>query len=75
MFVDISFDYSELRGKIKSKNLTQEKLAERAGMKPPTLSTKLNGNGFFKQKEIIRICEVLEIKKDDIGLFFYTPIV
>ena len=51
----VSFDYSALEGKIKSKGLTQAELAQKVGMTPTTLSLKLNGQAFFKQKEISRI--------------------
>lgn len=71
----VSFDYSELEGKIKSKGLTQAELAKKIGMTPTTLSLKLNGQAFFKQKEISRICSILDIEQKDIGLFFYAEAV
>lgn len=71
----MKFDYSELKGRIKSKGLTQRALADKIGMNPSTLSIKLKCGSFFSQEEIIKICTVLEIDVEKLGLFFYKETV
>ena len=59
---------NELKGKIKAKGYTQEKLAKELGMSPKTLSNKLN-KGIFGSVEIEKIIEVLDIQKP-LEIFF-----
>ena len=70
---DITFDYSKLRGKIKEVFGTQSAFAEAMTMSPVSLSEKLNNKVQFNQKEIDRACSLLEIDKDDIPVYFFTP--
>ena len=66
------YDYGKLLGRMKEKNITQEKLASLIGGTAATLSQKLNNKGRFKQSEISRICEELNISAEEIGLYFFT---
>jgi len=59
---------NELKGKIKAKGYTQERLAKELGMSSKTLCTKLN-KGIFGSDEIERIINILEIK-DPLEIFF-----
>lgn len=68
---DICFDYSKLLGRIREKGFTQNSLADNLGMKPTTLSLKLNNKGAFRQEEIVKSCALLDISQDEIGTFFY----
>lgn len=68
----MSFDYSKLLGRMKEKQFNQEKLAEKIGNTPATLSLKLNNKAKFKQSEISVICDVLDIGYSDIGDYFFT---
>jgi DNA-binding XRE family transcriptional regulator len=51
---------------------TQEKLAKAIGLNESTLNAKLNNKGYFKQDEIDKICEVLDISVREIGSYFYA---
>lgn len=66
------YDYSKLLGKMKEKNITQDILAKLIGLQPPTLSQKLNNKAKFKQAEISKICDVLDIDAGEIGLYFFA---
>lgn len=66
------FDYSKLLGRIREKGFIQAQLAEIAGMTPGTLSQKLNNQAHFKQKEMLMICDVLDISMYEIGDYFFT---
>lgn len=68
----MSYNYSKLLGRIREKNLTQEKLAEMSGMNVSSLSQRLNNKRSFRQKDIIAICKILDIAPEEIGLYFFT---
>lgn len=72
MVYDVKFDYAKLIGRIKEYGFTQERLAAETGMSESTISFKLNNKAFFSQKEIRRICDLLEIEIAEIGLYFFT---
>lgn len=66
------YDYSKLLGKMKENKLRQEDLAEIIGINAATFSQKLNGKANFKQAEIKKICDILNIAADEIGTYFFT---
>lgn len=72
MVYDVKYDYAKLIGRIKEYGFTQEQLAAKIGMSKSTFSFKLNNKAFFSQKEIRKICDLLEIEIAEIGLYFFT---
>lgn len=66
------YNYSKLLGKIKEIYDTQEKFALALGIGRVSLSQRLNGKLEFSQNEILKSCELLNIKKKDIPLFFFA---
>lgn len=66
------FDYSKLRGKIREKFNTQEEFALAMGFSATTLSDKLNNKVEWKQKEIDKAVELLDISKEEIPIYFFT---
>lgn len=72
MGLDVKFDYSKLLGRIREYGFTQERIASAIGMTVGTISFKLNNKAFFTQKEIIKICDLLEIEYTQIGVYFFT---
>jgi len=69
------FDYSKLLGRIAEKMGTQAIFSKKMGLSERTISLKLNGRIAFRQDEMIKACEVLDIPKEEIGVYFFTPIV
>ena len=65
------FNYSKLLGRIKECGYTQETLANRVKMGSATMSNKLNNKAHFKQRDILDICDVLEIPFYSIGEYFF----
>ncbi len=65
-------NYDKLKGKIKEVLGTQGKLAEKLGVDETTISNKLNNNTYFTQKEIIKICIILNIKFEEIPEYFFN---
>lgn len=72
MVYNVKFDYAKLIGRIKEYGFTQEQLAAETRMSKSTLNLKLNNKAFFSQKEIRKICDLLEIETAEIGLYFFT---
>lgn len=70
---DVILDHSKLRGRIKEIFGTQEKFQKAVGMSHTSLSKKLAGESKFTQSEIYKSAEVLKIKNDEIGIYFFTP--
>lgn len=66
----MSFKYAKLSGRIKEKFKTQERFAEAMNMSPRSISLKLNNKREWKQNEIDKACELLEIQTSEIGEFF-----
>lgn len=64
-------NYDKLKGKIKEILGTQAKLAERLNVDETTISNKLNNNTYFTQKEILKICSILEINIKDVSEYFF----
>ena len=65
----MSFKYAKLSGRIKEKFKTQERFAEAMNMSPRSISLKLNNKREWKQNEIDKACELLEIQTSEIGEF------
>lgn len=69
----MAFDYSKLNGRIREKMGTQEALARAMGISRSSLSLRLNNKIEFEPSEMLKICELLEIdKENDITPYFFT---
>ena len=66
-------DYSRLRGRIAECGFTQKSLAEAVNISVGQFCQKMSGRYPFKQNEIERICDVLSIKANEIGAYFFSP--
>lgn len=67
----MSLDYSNLRERIREKGLNQKQLATLIGISEGQLCKKMSGEYVFKQNEIIRMCEILEIEASEISEYFF----
>lgn len=59
---------NELKGRIKARGYTQEKLAKELGVSPKTFSNKLN-KGVFGSDEIEKMIKILQIQ-NPLDIFF-----
>lgn len=66
------FNYSKLRGKIREVFKNEAKFAEAMGFSSATISAKLNNRLQFSQNEMNKACELLEIDKKEITVYFFT---
>lgn len=67
----MKFNYSKLLGRIKECGYTQETLSNKISCSEATLSLKLNSRSFFEQRLMLEICDVLNIRMDEIGAYFF----
>lgn len=68
---NIEINHDKLKGKIKEVLGTQSKLAEKIELDETTISNKINSNTYFTQKEVLKICTILNIKHDEIPEYFF----
>lgn len=68
----MAYDYAKLNGRIVEKCGTQAVFAERMGLSERTVSMKLNNKIAFKQPEIQKALEVLDLASDEIQAYFFT---
>lgn len=65
----MKFDYALLKSRLKVKGINVIQLAKMIGMGAQNLYKKLDNRGYFTQKEILAIKEVLQI--DNIMDYFF----
>ena len=68
----MAYNYSKLLGRIIEKFETQGKFADAMGMSERSLTLKLHNEREFKQSEIHKACQLLDIDMADSGLYFFT---
>lgn len=68
----MAYDYSKLLGRITEKYGTQSKFSGALGLSERSLSLKLNSKIGFKQDEISKVCNLLELAETDIPSYFFT---
>ena len=67
----INYDYSYLLGKMKERGFTQESLSKGIGISAVSLNLSLNNKRTFKQEEITKICETLNIPIENVQIYFF----
>lgn len=68
----MTFDYSELSGRIVAKYGTQYNFAIAIGLSERSLSLKLNNKVPWKNTEIMRAVDLLDINPEDIPQYFFN---
>lgn len=68
----MQYNYSRLLGRIVEKVGTQGRFADAIGLSERTISLKLNGRIDWKQGEIAKACDILEIEPADIPAYFFA---
>ena len=68
----MAFNYQILLGRITEKMGSQAEFARRMELSERTISLKLNGKVPFKQNEIVKASNLLEIDHSDIAAYFFT---
>lgn len=65
------YDYNKLLGRIVEKVGTQGRFSEKMGLSERTVSLKLNSKIGWKQGEIAKACQVLDIPEEEIPTYFF----
>lgn len=68
----MEFNYSKLRGRIIETYGSQDEFAKKIGLSTRTLSLKMNGKVYWKQPEMCKAVKLLNLKDEDIPLYFFT---
>lgn len=68
----MAYDYSKLLGRIIEKYASRGSFATAMGLSERSMSLKLNNQVSFKQSEISKACELLDVKEEDIPAYFFT---
>ncbi len=68
----MAFDHAKLRGRIIEKYGTQAEFAKAFGISENSFSMKMNNKSRFGSDDIIKMTAMLDIKKEDIGSYFFT---
>lgn len=63
--------YRKLSGRIAEKVSTRGEFAKRVGLSERSTSLKLNGKRPWRQRDIEKACEVLDIPFDEVGVYFF----
>lgn len=72
MAVEIQYDYSKLRGRIREVLGTEGCFADKLNRSQNFLTKVFNGESFFGQKDIETGADVLNIPVQEIGTYFFT---
>jgi hypothetical protein len=68
----VIYDYRKLLGKVTEKFGKQYVFAKAIGWSERTCSKKLTGQIEWRQSEILKACELLDIADDEIATYFFT---
>ena len=68
----MAFDYSKLKGRITEKYGTNARFAKEMGWSERTMSLKMNGKVSWKQDEICKATNLLDLRFQEIQEYFFT---
>lgn len=68
----MAFDFRKLKGRIIEKYGSQTEFVRAFGVSENTFSMKMNNKVRFTTDDIVKISDMLDIPKDDVGEYFFT---
>lgn len=68
----VTFNYSKLIGRMAEKGETRESISNKLGISSMALRNKLTGKTQFKQDEMAKLIEVLDIDPERIAFYFFA---
>lgn len=71
----MAFDYSKLRGRIVEKCGTMGNFCDRMGISRSTIGCRFSGEYSWRQSDIVKACEILDIEKCSIPTYFFDECV
>ena len=70
--MQVDFNYSKLRGRIREKYGTEANFADALGIGRVSLSKRLNNLLDFSRIEMLRSCELLDVSSQELPEYFFT---
>ena len=67
-----TYNYAKLLGAIKENGYTQESFAKEIGISACSLNLTLNNKRDFRQDEILRASQILNISGEEISTYFFS---
>ena len=68
----MQYNYAKLTGRIIEKMKTRKAFSMAMGISEKSISQKLTGKTGWKQSEIFKACNLLDIKPNEIPDYFFT---
>lgn len=66
---------NKLKGKIRERGLTYQKLAKKIGISVTSVNYKVNGQNLFNHEEMIKLREILRLTDNEIiEIFFHKAV-
>ena len=65
------YNFNKLNGRIIEKFESKKNFAMAIGLSEKSMSDKINCKRYWKQPEISKACELLQIPSDEIGEYFF----
>ena len=66
---------NKLKGKIRERGLTYQKLAKKIGISVTSVNYKVNGQNLFNHEEMIKLREILRLSDNEIIEIFFQKAV
>lgn len=66
--------FYKLQRRLEDYDISNDLLAVKLRMTLPTLRSRLNGTQSWKSDEIILICQLADIRQDQVGEFFFPDL-
>lgn len=66
------FNFNKLKGKIAENFDNKKAFAKQMGLSETSIYEKLNGHIEFKQSDIYKACQLLNIKDEEIKIYFFS---
>ena len=66
------YNYGKLLGRMRERGETQESLAKKVGISATSMNLSVNNKRDFRQDEMLKVCEELEIPPQEIGAYFFA---
>ncbi len=70
--MSFSFNYRKLRGRIVEMCGSQAEFAKEIGLSERSVSLKMQGKVYWRQQEIAKAIEVLELGPEDVQEYFFN---
>ena len=68
----VNLSYNKLRGRIVELFGSQKEFSKRIGLSEQSITAKLNGRSDFSQDDILIWSNSLQIKLEEIGIYFFN---